>query len=174
MGNHEHGCEMARTESDREDLMREAIALTERAELQCEGFRETVICGFRDNGSLSIYFGQDPVYQFDSDGLLRRAYVDGLLFRSQQSTLARLRRERTEKRTMLVRTDLESTELLHFRDTMGGSLQRLHAALQQSRFTVMSAVPEGNMVADRALRMLNTILQQHDTWLSSTIRARRM
>lgn len=165
---------MARTESDREDLMREAIALRERAELSCEGYPDSIVCGFRENGALSIYFGQDPVYQFDSDGLLRRAYVDGFLFRSQQTTLARLRRERTENQTLLVRTDLGPAELLQFRETMLDSLRRLHAALSNSRFTVISAVPDGGLVTDKTLRMLDMVLQQRDTWLSSSIRARRI
>ena len=170
---------MARTESDREDLMREAIALTERAELRIAGYSDTIVCGFRHDGSLSIYFGQDPVYQFDPDGLLRRACVDGLLYRSQRTTLARLRRERTNNQTLLLRTDLDPAELLHFRETMLSWLQRLHAALQQAQFTLVLAVPDGSIVASRTLRMLDAILrhndlQRNDTWLSSSIRARRL
>ena len=42
---------MARRESDREDLLREATALVERAELTIEGFDEPIVVGFRRDGS---------------------------------------------------------------------------------------------------------------------------
>ena len=67
---------MARNEADREDLMREAVALTERVELFVPGFEELITIGFRSNGAMSIFVGQDPVYQFDPSGRLRRAFAD--------------------------------------------------------------------------------------------------
>ena len=70
---------MARDESDREDLLREATALVERIELAPADAAddEHIVAGFRRDGALSIYFGADPVYHFNSAGELRRAYCDG-------------------------------------------------------------------------------------------------
>ena len=64
---------MARNESDREDLIREATALRNRIEWKIPDEPELVFAGIRSDGSLAIYFGPDPVYQFSIDGGLRRA-----------------------------------------------------------------------------------------------------
>ncbi|MEK6236256.1 MAG: hypothetical protein N2C14_16240, partial [Planctomycetales bacterium] len=64
---------MARREKDREDLIAEATALTERFEAVVEGEKEPVVIGFRPNGCGSVFFGPSPVYHFNSQNLLRRA-----------------------------------------------------------------------------------------------------
>ena len=74
---------------NREDLLREATALVERIELVPHRDRqfdasEPIVVGFRADGALSIFFGDDPVYQFNAAGELRRAYCDGLLFKAVQ------------------------------------------------------------------------------------------
>ena len=63
---------MARHETDREDLMREATALERRCELQVPGMSQTVIAGLRADSRLSIYFGAHSVYHFDDALRLRR------------------------------------------------------------------------------------------------------
>src|SRR5713226_9555672 len=109
---------MARYESDREDLMAEATALRERVELEVPGEAEHFVAGFRDDGRWSIYFGADPVYHFDANGGLRRAFVAGDLYRSQARTLARLIRTRTQSEVQLVRHDLDPDELEQFLSDM--------------------------------------------------------
>ncbi|MFN9976174.1 MAG: hypothetical protein ACK58T_40380, partial [Phycisphaerae bacterium] len=104
-----------KNEADREDLIREAVALTERAELQAVSFSEIITVGYRTTGAFSVFVGQDPVYQFDPDYRLRRAYVNGFLFRSHETTLARMIRQRTEEQTLLIRSDLLPEELAGFR-----------------------------------------------------------
>jgi hypothetical protein len=88
---------MARTEADREDLMAEAVALVRRVELALPGQDEPLVCGFRRDGSFSVYVGQDPVFHFDSRLRLRRAYRGGKLYRTQGDTLAELTRVRRPK-----------------------------------------------------------------------------
>src|SRR5262245_19900425 len=105
---------MSRHEADREDLMAEATALARRVKLSVPGEVERVVAGFRATGRLSIYFGGEPVYHFDAEGRLRRAFVNGLLYRTQGTTLARLRRERSAEVTELRRRDLSPTELRQF------------------------------------------------------------
>ena len=46
-----------RIEANREDLMREATALRRRAEFLVPSETETVVAGYRSDGSLSLYFG---------------------------------------------------------------------------------------------------------------------
>src|SRR5580765_5795621 len=108
------GIRMARREADREDLMAEASALRQRAELVLDGYAEPIVAGVRANGHLSVYFGDDPVYQFDAAGNLRRAFVGGDLYRTQGHTLARLNRTRTDLAVELGRRDLDPAELERF------------------------------------------------------------
>jgi len=162
---------MARHEEDREDLIREAVALPDRVELSVVGFDEPMTIGFRTNSAMSIFIGQDPVYQFDPDGRLRRAFVGGLLYRSQHATLAMLRRERTETQTLLLRTDLGDAELATFRDTMHGLLNLLRQKLTASEYQTLRSVPETADHISRILAALDTV-RLTDPWLSPAIRRR--
>src|SRR5512134_1308657 len=101
---------MARQESEREDLLREATALVERAELQLPSFAEPIVVGFRSGGAASFFFGSDPVYQFNSTGQLRRAFVAGKLLKAERGRLVALARERTAEEVALVRTGLDPAE----------------------------------------------------------------
>ena len=117
---------MARHEEDREDLIREAVALADRVELSVSGFNEHVTIGFRPNAAMSVFIGQESVYQFDAEGRLRRAFSNGLLYRSEHATLAMLQRQRTETQTVLLRTDLDEDNLGLFRTEMNRVLGCLH------------------------------------------------
>ncbi|MDA1017654.1 MAG: hypothetical protein O3A00_24745 [Planctomycetota bacterium] len=114
---------MAKSESDREDLMREATALVERIEFRISDEAQPIVAGFRRDGRFSIYFDADLVYHFDEQHRLRRAFVDGDLYRTQGTTLARLRRERTQSQTVLRSHDLSADELADFRTALMNRLQ---------------------------------------------------
>ncbi len=162
---------MAQHEEDREDLMREAVALPHRVELSVDGFNSLITIGFRSNSAMSIFIGQDPVYQFDSESRLRRAYVDGLLYRSQHTTLAMLKRERTDSQTLLLRTDLADDALQKFRETMLQSLHRLEQKLNSADFRILRSVPES---VSHIARIQSTLagIRLAESWLSPTIRRR--
>ncbi|MEK6258703.1 MAG: hypothetical protein AABP62_08785 [Planctomycetota bacterium] len=132
---------MARQESDREDLMVEAVALVRRVELRTPRRNGTVVLGFRTNGWLSVYLGPDPMYQFDELGRLRRAFIDGLLYRTQGTTLAQLRRQRTNSETTLLRQDLTETELADFRNVMLSAIVSLREQLVQRQTVLVQQVP---------------------------------
>jgi hypothetical protein len=139
---------MARNEADREDLMAEATAFRRRAELIVAGETDPVVAGVRDNGNWSVYFGPDPVYGFDAESRLRRAFVRGQLYRSQGETLARLRRVRTDETSELQRHDLESHELESFLAEMAARLRSFQAALANRSFQIVKQVPvDGDLVA---------------------------
>lgn len=162
---------MARTEDDREDLMREAVALPNRVELTVGGFDEFITIGFRANAAMSIFIGPDSVYQFDAEGRLRRSFVDGLLYRSQHTTLARLKRERSETQTSLLRTDLSEEDLLEFRRTMQSLLSSLEQKLAVGDFKTIRCVPESSNHISRILVALATV-RGAEPWLSPAIRRR--
>lgn len=150
---------MARYESDREDLMREATALRRRIELAVPEEPEPIVAGFRGDGALSLYFGPDPVYHFDAAGRLRRAYVDGRLYRTQGETLARLARVRQPTATELVRHDLTRSELAEFLARMRDRLDHLCRAIAGNEAEVSQRVPaeDEQMIADLRDRLASVV-----------------
>ncbi len=146
---------MARHAADREDLFAEAVAMTRRLAGRWSAEGPLIVAGFRENGWLTVYLGPDPMYQFDAEGRLRRAFRDELLYRTQGTTLARLRRERTSETTELLRYDLTSGELAEFRQIVYGDLQPLVKALADGRFLVESLVPADD--ADIAADIVETL-----------------
>lgn len=174
---------MARTESDKEDLIAEATALVERAEFRrVEASGEmssqasrwgTLTVGYRSNGSLAIYFDQDPFYQFDADGLLRRAFEDGFLYRSEADTLAKLHRERTESQTTLQRSDLNETQLGKFRQRMNGRLTELRQMFQSGAFVSPRQVSPRGDIVPRTIAAIEDIQQHGDRFLAGRIAKRQ-
>lgn len=142
---------MAREESDREDLLREATALVERVELLPSSTAvdstdtlpsgDPIVAGFRANGSLSLFFGADPVYHFNASGELRRAYVGGVLVKAAKGQLASLERVRTESEVQLVRHPLSAEDQARFLEAMSQQLRGLAALLERDDFELVGQVP---------------------------------
>jgi hypothetical protein len=150
---------MAREEQPREDLLAEATGLVERVSLQLHagiaGETDTVV-GFRRDGSLAIFIGQQRVYQFTSAGALRRAYIDGLLYKAQAGRLVAMRRERTPEAVNLVSSPLDVNATKEFLAQMRGHLDALQRALQSNEYAVLGQVPaEAN------------ILERVEAWLAN-------
>ena len=132
---------MSRNEADRDDLLAEVVALTRRVELRTPSHGEPVVIGFRANGWLSIYFGSDPMYQFDESGQLRRAFVGGLLYRTQGTTLAQLRRERSASESTLLRRDLTELELVDFQRIVREAIEALRQHLVTDQIVILRRIP---------------------------------
>jgi hypothetical protein len=154
---------MAREESSREDLLREATALVERIELRITSpmaaprdREDHVVAGFRANGAASFFFGDDPVYQFNSVGQLRRGYCGGLLFKAAHGRLVSLQRVRLESETQLLSHQLTDSEQLSFTGEMQTRLRELAGALQNSCFEVIGQVPAEADVLERVRSGLAT------------------
>lgn len=162
---------MSRSESDREDLIREATALTRRIELQLDGRAEPVVAGIREQtGWLSLYLGADPVYTWDADGGLRRAFVAGYLYRAEGETLARLERRRTETETQLVRHDLTSSEAEDFLKEMKETVAMLAEALQNGTARVLRSAGNVEGFLLEVLDFLPRILSQDRPWAAPVAR----
>ncbi len=160
---------MAREESSREDLLHEATALVERIELAprwAESLQvgnhanSNVVVGFRRDGALSIFFGEDPVYQFNAAGELRRAYCGGKLLKAVGGRLAALDRVRTQNETQLVRRDLTRDEQAAFETRMRDDLTRFARAIGADGFTIAGEVPAGAGVFGRVQEWLAS----HNKW----------
>jgi hypothetical protein len=133
---------MARDESDREDLLREAIALVERIEIEpLDEVGSRIVIGFRTADALSVFFDADPVYQFNTAGELRRAFCQGRLLKAEKSRLIALERVRQPHEVQLVRHDLTEDEQSTFFVEMHGRLQDLAATIAANRYTVIGQVP---------------------------------
>jgi hypothetical protein len=148
---------VSRQAEDREDLFAEASALTRRIELALPDEQESIVAGCRSTGAWSIYFGGDPCYHFDSDGRLRRAFVDGLLYRTQGETLARLTRVHTGESVELRRSDLDDHDRDAFLQSMNLRLQRLQQAVENGDFTIRRQHPEGDDVLSSLTSMLTNL-----------------
>ena len=166
---------MARNEQDREDLMREAIALFPRAELQLTHETVPLFWGQKKSGHFSFYFGSDPVYQFDQNGFLRRAYREGALYRTQGNTLARLTRIRNSEETVLNRYDLTITEVELFLQSMAERFRDLESALlEDSGIQTIQTLPENaeRELCDQIQIHVQQVLQHADQ-LAPRIRGKR-
>lgn len=150
---------MARHEADREDLLAEATALVVRGEWQVESAVEPVTAGVRVSGAASIYFGGDPCYHFDPVGRLRRAFVDGALYRSAGTTLSRLDRLRTDTTSVLQREDLDSEAVGTLLARMQREVQAFLEAVTTGRARLTRSVPEDDPLPERSAA-LNEVLQR--------------
>ena len=146
---------MARQESDREDLLREATALVERIELSLPNQPETIVAGFRRDGSASFFFGQSPVFQFNSSRELRRAFRDGLLYKTDNGRLIEMRRERTATAVELRSRQLTDDESAALLQNAQSRLCELRDALATGQAAVIGQVPELTDKVDVKSRVLD-------------------
>lgn len=132
---------MARNSEDREDLMAEVVTLSPRVEFQLPDSLQTIVAGRRVDGRWSVFLGGDPVYHFDAQNRLRRAFMYGLLYRSQGATLARLVRQESEQETVLLRHDLNPDGLDRFLSMMCENLRPIVEAAESDQLEILSRVP---------------------------------
>ena len=151
---------MAREEQDREDLLREATALVERVELQVAGSDEPIVAGFRREGQMSLFFGADPAFHFNSRNELRRAYAAGRLIKAEQGGLVALKRVRSEEEVSLVRHELDTAETTAFLDLARGRLLKLRAAMAAGAFTKVGQVPDAVDVVARVCVWLESLSEE--------------
>lgn len=140
---------MSRSETNREDLLREATALVERVELNIPSHSEPLVVGFRSQGAASFFFGQDPAYHFTTAGALRRAYVGGVLYKADSSRLVALTRERGSAETALVCHNVSNQELITILDRLKDLLNDLHNSLEAGQFQVRGQFPSDAQVVPR-------------------------
>ncbi|QDT92710.1 hypothetical protein [Gimesia algae] len=166
---------MALHEQDREDLMREATALFPRAEFQVELPEAPLFWGQKKNGHFAFYFGSDPVYQFDQNAELRRAFIDGKIYRTQGSTLARLTRVHNSAESILQRYDLTETELKACLQAMTQRFQQLDLVwLDPQKVQMVQSLAECSDLDLRNLihKQIRQVLQ-HSQQLAPRIRGKR-
>lgn len=142
---------MSRQESDREDLLREATALVQRAEFQLTQEPEPVVAGFRRDGCFSLFFGSERVVQFNSAGQLRRGYFDGKLLKADKGRLVWMTRVRTAEAVELHSRELSPIEVDTTLECATQLIETLSSALQQGTFTLVGQIPADEDIVPRIL-----------------------
>jgi len=138
---------MAREEQPREDLLREAVTLVERAELKPADGSPSIVVGFRAGGEISFFMGEDPVYQFNRLQQLRRAFVDGQPIKAVAGQLVALERHRAEGQLTLIARPLLPSEQQQLLDHAQRQLEELGRMLASGQFQLVGQVPaEANVV----------------------------
>ncbi len=134
---------MAREEHDREDLMAEARSLAARAEVAVPSQTTPIVLGHRANGGWSFYFSPDDVYHFNSQGQLRRAYLQGLLVKAENGHLVSLERRRAKQEVQLLRRELPPAEQAALLANLASWFDSLREAVSQSKLAVLRSEPPG-------------------------------
>lgn len=106
---------MARQEADREDLLQETMAYPRRGLLTLDEPIGWVLIGERQQGAISIYCGTDPVFQFNRDGYLRRAFWQGTKWAAASGRLEALVRIDDRSETSPPNRDEPVRRVLHQR-----------------------------------------------------------
>ena len=147
---------LSRQEQNREDFLRDATALVERAELRILALPDSIYAGFRKEGALSLYFGPDEVYHFNSAGQLRRAYIAGTLYKADRGHFVALTRDRTPAETTLRSHALSQGDTASLLSHLQRLLQSFHEALTAGSFTITGHVPADAAIISRLTSWLAT------------------
>ena len=139
---------MARQELPREDLLRDATALSPRLLMAATGVDERVFAGFRNN-ALSLFFSDDPAYHCNGQGSLRRAFVDGQLLKAVDGVLVALERNRTATEVQLRPIKWEASEQSRRLQHLQRRLEQLRSALAGDRIEVLGQHPADGDGLDR-------------------------
>ena len=121
--------------------MREATALVRRVEVQLPGQLQSCIVGFRRGGEASVFVGNDPVFQFNIAGELRRGFWSGRLVKAERGRLVQLERQRTKTEVQLVRHELTAAETVEFLRLATETLNLLGRALHSGELAILKQVP---------------------------------
>lgn len=134
---------MAREAHERDDLLRDARALVPRImlRLEIEGRSVDVLAGFRGE-ALSLYFGDDPAFHFNTRGELRRAFVDDRLIKAESGSLVSLSVSRSAKGTEFEARPLDQSEQHRLLAELESRMRTLAAALAVRRCEVLGQKPE--------------------------------
>lgn len=171
---------MSRNESGDDDIMRDAVSLVRRIECRGAVNASAIVAGFNSGGWLFVYSGEDPMYRFDSKHRLRRAFVDGLLYRTEGQTLAQIQRQRysdvhqtgSTRETTLLRRDLSTSELEVFRLRMMRDIAECISGIRTGEFIKRLPVDD-LIVVDDIVNGLRAVLDSQEFLAPAIVRRAR-
>jgi hypothetical protein len=134
---------LARNAHPREDLLCDARGLVPRVLIRAEfeGVPVEVLFGFRGD-ALSIYFGGDPAFHFNSRGDLRRAFVGDRIIKAERGQLVSLTPKRSSDQTALMAMVMSSAAVSALLNDLRQRLSILAGLLAKNDATVLGCQPE--------------------------------
>ncbi|MEQ8210148.1 MAG: hypothetical protein RH917_09975 [Lacipirellulaceae bacterium] len=133
---------MARQTHKREDLLRDAVALSPRIKLLCEDAPDVpIFAGFRGE-ALSLYFDEDPAYHFNGEKELRRAFFQDALYECANGQLRKLIRDTSSGAVKLQRLEVSAEFQSDFSNELQSRLSNLNSSITAATFKVEGQVPE--------------------------------
>jgi hypothetical protein len=117
--------------------------------LQIPGSVQPLVVGFRVDGGASFYFTPEHVYHFNAAGQLRRAYVDGRLYKASGGRLTSMLRRRTPSAVLLESHELTDQETSAFVAALEKQLQLLDVCLRENNYERLEQVPADGSLVDR-------------------------
>lgn len=160
---------MAINPKQREDLMREATAYIRRALIRDAQTGESIFVGLRQNGGWSIYFGEDPVIQFDAQSRLRRLHFENQNYAANNGKLCLLQREQRGGRVEIQRIYSADAERRVLEDCHK-RLRELAESMLRNAIEVVDRFPVDDLklIADMAESIGRTA---HDIQIASSANA---
>jgi hypothetical protein len=153
---------MAINREIREDLMRDATAYARRLLIRKTQTGESIFVGFRKPGGWSVYFGEDPVYQFNPQNKLRRVHFEDQNYAASDGKLYLLHRTRVGGRVEIQKIYSVHTEQRLLADCLK-RVRELAELILTSGVTFVDCLPadDQELVADLAesIRITSTDLQ---------------
>jgi hypothetical protein len=134
---------------DREDLLRDARALVPRVQIQAtlSGRRVSLFAGFRGD-ALSLYYNADPVFHFNAEGELRRAFLDGRLVKAEASRLVAMERVFTPTSVELHAEEVSADAQAALLVDLAARLTELRDVLAAGDYALDGQVPpDGDTIA---------------------------
>jgi hypothetical protein len=146
---------MAREIHEREDLLRDAVALEPRVALRVmiDGQPCVVFVGFRGE-SLSLYFEGDPVYHFNAAGELRPFVADQLVT-VERRQLVFMKRQPRENETALERQPHDAAAAQRVLAGLQRRLEQLRVAIANDQYEVVGEAPSSGQALPRLTAWLD-------------------
>jgi hypothetical protein len=135
---------------DREDLLRDARALVPRVQIQATlgGRRVSLFAGFR-GAALSLYYNADPVFHFNAEGELRRAFLHGRLVKAEAGQLVAMERVFTPTAVELQAQAMSGEAQAALLADLTARLAELRDVLTAGDYTLDGQVPADSDAVDR-------------------------
>ena len=150
---------MDRSLENNEDLLADATALVERAQLELPAMNDPFIFGFRTNGALSLFFEDEAAYHFNQRDELRRIFLYGKRYKAEKGQLLSVDRipQTRGVRLQSAALDLEQTKKL-----LCGMNQRLDAIdslFDAGRYRIIEKIPMHGDIITRLHIRIPSLLQ---------------
>lgn len=126
---------MAIHERAREDLLRDGKGFCSRGEIAF-GQRKLIV-GFRKRNQIAIYDGEDPVFQFNAEFALRRAFFNGVVLRADGGRLFQMKRASKGGRVVFDSSPVSEVDSQHLFQTLKDCLAKIQAMLDHGGWIVV-------------------------------------